>query len=403
MKRVEKHKIKKSHPFYKECDQLCFLSKNVYNSGLYLFRQEFIHNHNIISYKDIYYDLRYKKDYKALPDKISKQTLRILSSNINGFFAALKDWKKNPSKYLGRPCLPKYKDSKKGRFVCSYEKGAILKRVWKSENLIGLSQTNIKIKPVKATFDTIKNVRIIPKKGYFVIELVYEVPLRELVADNKKYAAIDIGVNNLVTLTYSEKGLIPLIINGRPIKSMNQYYNKNKALLQSLLAKDIYWSNQLSTLTQKRNDKITDCFHKTSRYIVNQLVSNNVSKLIIGYNKGWKQGINIGKKNNQNFVNVPYKRLIDQLKYKCMDVGIEVILTNESYTSKCSFLDLEPIRKKKKYGGYRKKRGMYSSYNKGLINADVNASYNIMRKVFPESFEDGIEGIAVCPLRLTPY
>lgn len=400
MRKTERHIIKKSHPFYDECDKLCFLSKNVYNCGLYLFRQEFIHNNNSISYNGIYLDLRYKKDYKALPDKVSKQTLRILEANKTSFFRSIKDWKKNPNKYLGRPCLPKYKDSEKGRFVCSYEKGAILKTVWNKEGKIGLSQTNIKITPYKATYDTVKNVRIVPRLGYFVIEIVYEVFLRDLIKDNGRVAAIDLGVNNLVTLTFNQKGLQPIILNGKVAKSINQYYNKKKASLQSQLEKDTYWSNRLTRLTQKRTNKITDIFHKISRYVVNQLVSNNISKLIIGYNKGWKQGTNMGKKNNQKFIYLPFRRLINQLTYKCREVGIVVLEQQEAYTSKCSFLDMESIKKKDKYKGYRAKRGMYKSYKHGKINADVNASYNIMRKAIPESLAEGIEGIAVCPFRV---
>ena len=133
---------------------------------------------------------------------------------------------------------------------------------------------------------------------------------------------------------------------------------------------------------------------------MNQIVSRGVSKLVIGYNPEWKQGINIGKKNNQNFVNIPFKKLTDQLQYKLDIKGVELILREESYTSKCSFLDLEDIKKKEKYCGYRKSRGIYKSYEYGVINADVNGSYNIMRKAFPDIFMEGIEGIAVCPVRV---
>lgn len=399
MKLTEKHIIKANHSFFKECDELCFKSKNVYNSSLYYFRQNFIHNNDYKNYYETYYELRTSEAYQALPDKVSKQTLRMLEGNKSAFIRAIKDFTKNPSKYKGRPKLPKYKHKTEGRFVCAYERGSISKKVWIKEGKIGLSQTNIKINPYKATFDNICQVRIIPKKGYFIIELVYEVLLKDRVSDNRKYAAIDLGLSNLCTITFNEKGCQPIIINGNGLKSINQFYNKRKAELQSKLKKE-KTSKQLRKIALKRNNKINNQIHKISSYIVNQIVSRGVSKLVIGYNPEWKQGINIGKKNNQNFVNIPFKKLTDQLQYKLDIKGVELILREESYTSKCSFLDLEDIKKKEKYCGYRKSRGIYKSYEYGVINADVNGSYNIMRKAFPDIFMEGIEGIAVCPVRV---
>ena len=177
----------------------------------------------------------------------------------------------------------------------------------------------------------------------------------------------------------------PLIINGKPLKSVNQYYNKKKSKLQEIQSRQTpkkNITNRIQKLTMKRNNKVTDYLHKASRIVVNHLVSNDISLLVVGYNKGWKQDIAIGKQNNQNFVSIPFLKFVTMLKYKCSLVGIQVILNEESYTSKCSFLDNEDIKRQKEYQGARIHRGLYRTKNVNLINADVNGSYNIMKKYF---------------------
>ena len=213
-----------------------------------------------------------------------------------------------------------------------------------------------------------------------MVEVLYEVEEPALLENNGRYTAIDLGIDNLCSV--SSNCCNSFIINGKPIKSINQYYNKKKARLQQRLKKcqNRNKSKKLQKLTEKRNRKVKDYFHKTSRYVVNQLVSNQINTLIIGYNKGWKQEVNIGKRNNQKFVGIPFMMLRDMLSYKCKLNGINVIVTEESYTSKCSFIDNEEIKKKETYLGKRTKRGLYKSKNGRLINADINGSYNIMRK-----------------------
>ena len=189
----------------------------------------------------------------------------------------------------------------------------------------------------------------------------------------------------MATVTFNEeKGFI---VNGKPIKSINQYFNKKYSQLKSKQKVSVSW--RMQRLSDKRSNKITDYLHKASRYIVNQLVSKGVTDLVIGHNKGWKQDINIGKVNNQNFVSIPFNRLIEMISYKSELSGIKIHLQEESYTSKASFLDLDQIPTfeaskvdlvKHKFSGKRVKRGLYKSRNKSLINADVNGSLNIMRK-----------------------
>ncbi|ERM90824.1 transposase, partial [Caldanaerobacter subterraneus subsp. yonseiensis KB-1] len=244
----------------------------------------------------------------------------------------------------------------------------------------------------------LKEVRIIPKGSVYVIEIVYEKEVVETKKPSKRIAGIDLGLNNFVTLV-NNIGIKPIVINGKVIKSINQYYNKKKAELMSYVG-DRGTSNRIEKLTLKRNNKIKDLMHKISRFIVNWCKQYNIDTLVVGYNPKWKQEIELGKINNQNFVSIPYYQFINMLKYKCEEEGINLILAEESYTSGCSFLDGEEVSKENYDPSRRIKRGLFRS-NKGiLINADVNSAYNIIKKVFPEAFAEGIEGVGLHPVRL---
>jgi putative transposase len=203
----------------------------------------------------------------------------------------------------------------------------------------------------------------------------------ELKQDNGRYCSIDLGINNLATI--GSNVIKPVIINGKPLKSINQYYNKKLSEYKSKLdtINKQKTSKRIQRLTKKRNNKINDYLHKSSRYIINHLVSNHINTLIIGKNDGWKQEVNIGDRTNQNFVNIPHSKFIDIINYKCKLVGINTIVNEESYTSKCSFLDDEEICKHLTYCGNRIKRGLFKSKHNKLINADLNGSLNIMKKV----------------------
>ena len=408
MQLAERHIINKNHAFYKELDAISFLSKNLYNKTNYIIRQEFIltskekesgkrDKANWIRYNEIQKKLQNEKDfdYKQLPAKVSQHVLKLLDKNWTSFFASIRDWKKNPSKYTGQPSLPKYKDKKYGRGVLIYTIQAISKKELKN-GFVLLSGTNIKIKTKQTD---IQQVRVVPKINHYVIEIIYnkqEVKNENL--DIKKIAGIDLGLNNLATVTSNINSLKPIIINGRPLKSINQYYNKKKAKLQSFVGDKT--SNRLIILTNKRNRKVDNYLHKSSRIIVDYLVSNNIGTLVIGKNKQWKTEINIGKRNNQAFVNIPHARFIQMIQYKCKLIGIEIIITEESYTSKCSFIDFETLNKHDNYLGKRKYRGLFISKNGVKINADCNGSGNIIRKEFPNVFTDGIEGVVVRPIRI---
>ncbi len=405
MQLIETIIIKKNHLFYKEIDELAFKSKNLYNASLYLVKQEYLKNKKYLSAYDLRKILKEsnQKDYIALPRKVSMQVLFQLDESFKSFFKALKSHKKNPNKFKAKPKLPKYKDKIKGRNFLVYDKQAISVKNLKKD-LIHLSQTNIIFKPQKATLENINQVQLIKKHNCYVIATIYTIKEKPY-QDNEKYAAIDLGLNNLAAVTFSNNKT-PILINGKPLKSINQYFNKKKAALQQKLSRyNLKTSNKIKVLTLKRNNKINDYLHKASRKLINQLVSYEITNLIIGYSKNWKQEINIGKVNNQNFVNVPFLKFIQMLSYKGKLQGISINLQEESYTSKCSFLDLEEIRKHKRYLGRRIKRGLFKSSFKRCINADVNGSFNIMRKVAPKKFsevlrDEGVEGISVYPISI---
>ncbi|MEM7593028.1 MAG: transposase [Cyanobacteria bacterium P01_A01_bin.83] len=406
MRQVERHIVQENSSFWKQIDSLCFLSKNLYNYANYLIRQSFIFDKVYLGFHQIYHLVKEQPDYQALPRKVSQQVLRVLAQNWKSFFEANKAYQENPDKFTGRPKLPKYKHKTQGRNLLVYTRQAISKTEL-TQGIVKLSGTDIAV-PTKAK--NIAQARIIPQVGQYVIEIVYEQSEAHTVTNPKAIAAIDIGVNNLATLTSNQQGFVPILVNGRPLKSLNQFYNKTKALLQSKLPDKQQTSKRIKQLTAKRNNRVESYLHQASRWLINYLDSRGISQLIIGQNPLWKQFVNNGQKNNQSFVNIPHARFVKMLIYKGAIKGIKVICTEESYTSKASFLSLDYIpnygsqgAKQIKFSGYRESRGMYKiKGQKVRINADVNGSYNIMRKVIPTVFDGGIEGVVVRPIRVTP-
>ena len=392
---VESHIIKPSHKDYKELDNLLFLSKNLYNTGLYEVRQHFFKakEDSSIKYKYLnYYALntllkgREDENYRALPANTSQEVLKLINQNFCSFFKTLS--MKRERLMTNKVSIPKYLDSIKGRQVLIYNQMTIGKVLLK-KGIIQLPKTKIQIKTKHP--ESLRQVRIVPKNGFIIIEVIYEVQERELLKDNSRYLSIDLGINNLATC--SSNVIEPFIIDGRRIKSINQFYNKHKAELQSSLEKNKKFSKRIQHLTNKRNFKILNYLHKASKFIVNQAVSNALNTIVIGYNKGWKQETNLGKKTNQNFAQIPFEKLVQLISYKAKLQGIQVFLQEESYTSQVSFLegDCIPTFKKddskKNPSGKRIKRGLYSS-PKGLLNADINGSLNILRKFLASNNKD---------------
>ena len=392
---TERHIIKSNNPLFKELNNVCFLSKNLYNKALYIIRQHYFSTKEYLNYYKLSKLLVDTKDvdYYALNTKVSKETLRLLDRNFKSFFALVK---KKKNKDYDKPIrIPGYLD-KQGRHVAVFNKEAISKTFLR-KGLIKLANFFNVVK-TKVTTDNIVEVKVLPRTNHYILEVVYEKEEKQLLPDNGRYAAIDLGLNNLATVSSNVEK--PFIINGRPLKSINQRWNKHAANLQSRLKDNRKSSKQLALVTEKRNNRVKDYLHKSSRKIVNFLVSNKISTLVIGYNEEWKQNISIGRVNNQSFVTIPFLTFVQQLEYKCKLEGINVILTEESYTSKCSFLDNEPLQKKDSYLGKRISRGLFKSSTNKLINADLNGSLNILRKVFGE-FQYPIEACCT-PVRITP-
>lgn len=408
---VETHIYSKNNADFKKLNNLCFLSKNLYNSALFIIRQEFFNSGHYLNYYNVNKIMHDSEqiDYKSLPSQISQQTLKLVDQNFKSFFKSIKDYSKYPNKYKGKPKLPKYLDKLFGRQVVHITKQYI-KRINKNE--IYIKCFDLKIKTRMADINYIKIIPI--NKLQIKILVGYEQSIENNNLDKNQFAAIDLGINNLTTITFNDLNKQPIIINGKPLKSINQYYNKllakiySKTFRETISLKNIH--SFALRLANKRNNKVNDYMHKASRLIVNHLVENNIGNLIVGYNKGWKQDTTMGKVSNQNFVQIPFCKFVLMLKYKCELSGINFITIEEGYTSKCSFIDKEPIKFHEKYLGNRTNRGLYVSKNGIKINADVNGSLNIMRKYFNENetrnlkfknFKNLVEGLVLSPLKIT--
>ncbi|MEK8016147.1 MAG: transposase [Candidatus Parabeggiatoa sp.] len=378
MQRVERHIIVDSDAL----NELTFKAKNLYNVANYQIRQTFI----FTGLMPCEYELSTflaninQPDYRALPAQTSQQVIKLLFKNWTSYFAVIREWKKNPSKFKGMPKIPRYK-KKNGHFVAIFTN----QQVKIKEGFIYFPKA-VNISPLKTSVSKPKQVRIIPQATCFVVEIVYDKEVQKVETVPDSFLAIDLGLNNLAT-SFNNVGLTPFIVNGKPLKSINAWFNKNKAKLQSQLPKGIFSTRHINHLTHKRHQKINDYIHKTSRFIVDYCVENRIGTIIIGNNEGWKNRINIGKRNNQNFVQIPHTQLILSIEYKALEFGIWVKITEESYTSKTDNLVLEPLKKhgsnqiKKPSLGKRVKRGLFHSSNGMLINADCNGAIGIARKV----------------------
>lgn len=400
--RVEKHNIKPSHPYYTMLDEFCFKSKNLYNFANYQIRQTFTKgNGTFLSYYDMDRLLKTEGmdyDYRSMPTAQSSQhCLRLLENNWKVFFVTIKDWTKNKDKYSGKPKLPSYLDKTGRNVVVLPMRNSTLR----SDGTIRFPKTFNGF-TLKTKVTNIQQVRFVPRKGYIKVEVVYRVEVPELAEDNGRCLGIDIGVDNIATVS-NNFGEQPIIINGKPLKAINQYYNKQMARQQKVAKQmnDTNWTNKMTKLTTKRNNMIENKLHKASKSIIDYALSCEANTIVIGNNKGWKIGSKLSKKVNQKFVGVPHQRLIRMIQYKAENVGINVILTEESYTSGTSFLDGEMPIKANYNKSRRKYRGLFVSNEGEKINADVNGSLQIIKKVLPNAFSNGIEDVGLHPIRVT--
>jgi putative transposase len=412
MQLVEQHCIKKSDPRYALIDAAAFQSKNLYNAALYEMRQAFIFQGVRLSYEEMDKRMQPHEAYKALPAKVAQQVLKQLAQTWEDFFDALASYNEDPSKFTGRPCLPRYKHKTEGRNLLVYTLQAI------SQGKRGLKRGMIKPSRLPISVKTqqdptiIHQVRIVPRHGYYVVEIIYSKEPDQAHVDPSFCVAIDLGVTNLAAITSNRAGFIPRLVNGRTLKSINQWYNKRMRELTLYLpkAERERVTKQMERITTHRNRQVDHYLHAASKQIIDFLAKEGVGTIIVGKNPLWKQETRMGKRNNQNFVQIPHARFIDMLTYKAALVGIQVEVQEESYTSQTSFLDLDPIPIYKPnddtaytFSGKRigRRNRLYRTKDGRIIGADVNGSYNILRKRKPDAFRaEGIAAYVVQPLRL---
>ena len=383
----------------KDVGNLCHISKNLYNESNYDIRQEFISNGKYIAYNDLYQKKKSSENAVKLPAQTVQQVLMNLNKNWLSFFRSIKDWKKHPEKYKARPMIPKYK-KKDGEHILIFtnQQAKIKDGVLKFPKKCNFMEVRTRIKN-----KDMQQVRILPKGVGYLVEIVYWKHIKPEELSNKRHMYIDPGQTNLVTLT-NNIGQRPIAIKGNIAKSVNQYFNKKYAkILSQFDIQGIKESKRFYRLINKRNRKIKNFFHVVTKHIIDYCKYNNIGVIVIGHNPDQKQNIELGKKNNQKFVQLPFSMLIEQLQYKGEESGIDVILQDESHTSKCSVLDKESIEHHDTYLGKRISRGLFRSVKGKIINADVQGSYNIGFKAFPKAFAkadaDEIEDVGLHPLK----
>lgn len=443
VKRILNMQIKPSNSLYSYFLEMTHLSKNLYNEANYLYRQVFFglgkessqrHANEVATitalnsvvdslnqvrnrrgttpfsyldqdnrilpkyHMDGFLKLTKQVDYTSLPAQCNQRTLSLLYDNWKSYFESIKDYKKNPDKYLGEPKPPKYL-KKSGHLVCVFTNQiCLIKKDQKGTYLkLPKNKDRYYLGNLDFTDKILKEVRIVPKNQHINLELVYETEVKEVCdvpAMNQRVVAVDLGLENLIAMVDNTRNA-PLLFKGKKIKSINHYYNKQCAHYTSILRvgkkpdEGPYTTKRLEKMMKKRNNRIKDIMHKASSSFIKACVERKINVIVIGHNNYWKQEINIGKVNNQNFVQIPFSTLISMIQYKAENVGMKVIIQEESYTSKASALDFDDIpvysdgSENRRFSGKRVHRGLYKSGSGILINADVNGASNILRKAYP--------------------
>ena len=386
LKQQVKHLSKKE---FRNLKYLCHIAKNLKNQAIYNVRQHYFKNKKYLSYNENYKMLKNSENYKKLNSNMAQQILKEVDESFKSFFALLKLAKNG--QYNGKIKLPNYLD-KDGftTLVIGFVRLKDDMLIVPYSNSFKKTHQEVKVKLPSVLKDKkIKEIRIIPKQHsrYFEIQYTYEVKEIQRELNKNNVLGIDLGIDNLCTCVTNTGA--SFIIDGRKLKSINQYYNKINAKLQSIKDKQKIERTTLrqKRITRKRNNRINDYLSKAARTIVNYCLNNDIGKLVLGYNEDFQRNSNIGSINNQNFVNIPYGKLRDKLIYLCKLYGIEFKLQEESYTSKASFFDGDeiPIYDKENlqeyiFSGKRIKRGLYQTSTGKLINADCNGALNILRK-----------------------
>lgn len=387
VKQQVKHLSKKE---YLDIKELCHVAKNLTNETIYNIRQYYFINNEYLSYEKNYKLLKSSDNYKILNSNMAQQILKEVDGSFKSFFNLLRLAKQGKYNYKDIR-LPHYlpKDSFT-TLVIGFVRIKDNKLLIPFSNLYKKTHKPISINmpPILAN-KKIKEIRIIPKvkARFFEIQYTYEEYIEQKKLNKDKALAIDLGINNLCTCVTSNGS--SFIIDGKRLKSINQWYNKVNAKLQSIKDKQGIDNITLrqSIILNNRNNKLNDYMNKTARYIIDYCINNDIGTLVVGYNETFQRNSDIGKRNNQNFVNIPYGKLRDKLEYLSKLYGINLIKQEESYTSKASFFDKDNIPiycdnnlNDYSFSGQRIKRGLYKTGTNKLINADINGALNIMRK-----------------------
>ena len=374
---------------YKILRDYAHYSNNLYNYGLYIIRQYYFETGKYLGYNKLEKEVKLNENYRLLPVQSAQQILRLLDKNFRSFFALLR--KKNLGQYTDKINIPKYKN-KGGMFNIIFTFQNFTFRENKNILTFHQSKEYKKLNSNKLFIDfnykidgKIKQILFKPANNgqYFKMYIQYEENRKEnnYELNKNNYLSIDLGINNLASCFNGQTGH-SLLMNGKPLKSYNRYYNKQMSKIKSELKlknkKD--WSNRLQRFTNNRENYIDNYFNQIVNKIIKYCIQNNIGNIILGYNENWKKNINIGKVNNQKFMNIPYLQFKIKLENKCNENGMIFQYIEESYTSKCSFLDNEEMIKKDNYLGKRIKRGLFKSQFGKLLNADINGAANILRK-----------------------
>jgi len=389
IKQQVKHLTKEEYNILKE---LCRTAKNLTNQAIYNVRQHYFQEKQYLRYESNYHELKNSNNYKLLNSNMAQQTLKNVDAMFRTFFALIKLAKQGKYNFKHIK-LPNYLPKN------GYSNLIIAQFRIKDDNILTIPysntfkkkyETKIQIKVPKILEDKkIKEIQIIPKFNarFFEIQYIYEIQKEDIQLNTNNALAIDLGVNNLCTcITNTGKSFI---VDGRKLKSINQFFNKQNAKLQSIKDKQNIkrQTKQQYLISRKRKNKIDDYINKTCRYIINYCLTNDIGTLVIGYNQSFQNKTNLGKKNNQIFTQLPFGKIREKLEYLCKRYNINYILQEESYTSKASFFDNDELPiynadnpQNYEFSGKRIKRGLYQTKDNYCFNADCNGALNILRK-----------------------
>ena len=376
---------------YRTIKELCHVAKNLTNEAIYNIRQYYFAEGEFLKYEKNYALLKNSPNYKTLNSNMAQQILKEVDGSFKSFFGLLKLAKQG--KYAFKDCKLPYYLPKDGytTLVIGFVRLNDNKLILPYSNGFKKTHTAVEITIPPILLDKkVKEIRIIPKANarFFEIQYIYEADNIQRNLNQNNALALDLGINNLVTAV-SSKGE-SFIVDGRKLKSINQWYNKENTRLQSIKDKQNFGkkqTNRQKAIARNRNNKVNDYMNKTAKKIINYCINNDIGTLVVGYNETFQRSSNIGKRNNQNFVNIPYGQLRDKLKYLCELNCIVFVKQEESYTSKASFWDKDDIPvcnidnpKEYQFSGKRIHRGMYKTKVGKYLNADVNGALNILRK-----------------------